>query len=499
VLDRRLRGLRRQDARLVAPLPADAAAIAARDPAAWLWRGAEAFHLQREASARAREAVARVLARRRPLAGGELEFLALHRWLADMDAAAPARALADPYAHFWTRLAFDLTRAALAGSGLPRSAAALGRALASDDPARLLAEHLAQFKRLALGAALAAGAKLELAAPLVARLPLALPGADAALEGEGRVSIRGVADGRLLADDGSPLVPAPCPVARAAGVALPLQPYAFHVPGFDWTPPAAGSGLAFQASRVPSVERALELAALHAPDTLAWLPELLRFAAVNPIAPGQALNYASHSDYPGAFVMLALDRPHVLGAAFVHEGHHNRLFCLEELAPILAGDRLGTDDDAVHYSPWREEPRPLRGILHAVYVSVPEGRYWLDVLRRGDAELRPYAAARCARTGALLAIGVRQLERFARFTPVGDAIFARLAEDAREAAADLRRHADPRRTPLLEVAFDGSIGPALDPAGGRAITVRERILEHVARFDRARQVSPELLAELDLA
>jgi HEXXH motif-containing protein len=440
-----------------------------------------------------------VLARRRPLAGAEDEFLALEAGLAALAPELRERVLGDPYAQFWNRLAFELTQAVLQGRELPRAAEGYARELGTREPARLLADHLAQFKRFALSAAWLAGASLELRSPLVARLPLALPGAAAACEGSGEVSIRGVAGGRLLAAEAA-LEPARCPLARGAGVELPLQPHAWHVPGLGWSPPAGVSDLAFQAGRAPFVSRALELVARHDPVTFAQLPALLRLVAVNPIAPEQELNYASLSDFPGAFVMLALDLPHVLGAAFVHESHHNRLFCLEELEPILADARLGTQDDAVHYSPWREEPRPLRGLLHAVYVAIPEGRYWLDVSRRGDDEaMRRYAASRCARTSAMLGLGVRQLLRIGRFTPAGREIVAALADAARAAAAELREHADPRRTPVWDVAFDSSLRAAMASDGRTPVTARDRIVEHVARFDRRREIPEAWLAELALA
>jgi hypothetical protein len=53
-------------------------------------------------------AVFRALDEHRPLRGGETETLALHRFLAGLDEDAVSEVLGEPYARWWTRLAFAL-------------------------------------------------------------------------------------------------------------------------------------------------------------------------------------------------------------------------------------------------------------------------------------------------------------------------------------------------------------------------------------------------------
>lgn len=454
------------------------------DPSDWLWSDRGVFRRGRERTRAACEAVARALASRRPLGGGEEAFLDLHRRVSEKLADGFAQAFADPYGHFWARLAFELTQAVLHGGPLPRSAEDYRRELGTGDPAHVLRVHLEQFKRLALGAALCAGEDLELGTPLATALPLGLPGAALALEGEGELAIHGVRAGCLIADGGA-LEPARCPVARAAGCELPLQPHGYAIPGLGWRPPAARTDLAFQAGRVERVERALALVARHAPESFEQLRGFLRWIAVSPLVEGDEDFFASHSELPGAFAIAAVHLSHATAASCVHELHHNRLFCLEELEPLLSGDRLGTRDDAVCYSPWRQDLRPVRGLLHAVYVFVPEGRFWLASLADGSTpeDARLFSASRAARLSLQLELGVRQIERHARPTAAGEAIIARLARDARALAQELRSAADPSDTPAYTIGFDDALARVQSPDGAHGLTAREAVRDHLARFD----------------
>jgi HEXXH motif-containing protein len=55
--------------------------------------------------------------------------------------------------------------------------------------------------------------------------------------------------------------------------------------------------------------------------------------------------------------------PRVVAESIVHEYYHSVLNARMELEPVLAGG-----DAPQFYSPWREDPRPLSGLLHALFV-----------------------------------------------------------------------------------------------------------------------------------
>lgn len=51
-----------------------------------------------------------------------------------------------------------------------------------------------------------------------------------------------------------------------------------------------------------------------------------------------------------------------LAESILHEAMHLQLSLVEEHIPLII------DNTQVYYSPWREEMRPLRGVLHAIFV-----------------------------------------------------------------------------------------------------------------------------------
>jgi len=70
----------------------------------------------------------------------------------------------------------------------------------------------------------------------------------------------------------------------------------------------------------------------------------------------------SFREAPG-MVALSLGGRMATLEALVHEYGHQKLNAILPLDPLIIGDT----GEAGHYSPWRDDPRPLTGLLHAVY------------------------------------------------------------------------------------------------------------------------------------
>jgi hypothetical protein len=133
----------------------------------------------------------------------------------------------------------------------------------------------------------------------------------------------------------------------------------------------------------------------------------------------------------------------------------------------------------------------VRGILHAVYVTVPVAHYWREVLASGEARgpLAGYALDRARRSQLQLAIGTEQLARLARFTPAGQALFDELARGVagvREALAAAGVPADP---PAFYCTIGGEVKPERDAPDGPQLGVRAAVLRHMQKFDLAREAS----------
>ncbi len=118
-----------------------------------------------------------------------------------------------------------------------------------------------------------------------------------------------------------------------------------------------------------------------------------------------------------------------LAEAMVHEYHHNQLFSL------MAGETLFEDvDGAIYYSPWREDPRPLTGLFHALYVFANVWAFMrLAQARPEFSDMRPEIEAECDRLRWQLEIGLRQIPRD-RILPAGEAILGDVEQVARLAA-----------------------------------------------------------------
>ena len=69
-------------------------------------------------------------------------------------------------------------------------------------------------------------------------------------------------------------------------------------------------------------------------------------------------------EIPGLLVLSWMSDTSVIVEALVHEYHHHKLNALLNLDPII----VEGSSEAIYYSPWRDDPRPLSGILQGIYV-----------------------------------------------------------------------------------------------------------------------------------
>lgn len=60
-----------------------------------------------------------------------------------------------------------------------------------------------------------------------------------------------------------------------------------------------------------------------------------------------------------------------LAEILVHEFHHLALGALEDNAPLVGARAHG-----LHYAPWRDDPRPLTGLLHGTYANLAMAQFW---------------------------------------------------------------------------------------------------------------------------
>lgn len=73
---------------------------------------------------------------------------------------------------------------------------------------------------------------------------------------------------------------------------------------------------------------------------------------------------ASYHEAPGLITMSWTPENVMIAEALVHEYHHQKLNALMNIDPLIEDP----EELAIYYSPWRKDPRPLRGLLHAAFT-----------------------------------------------------------------------------------------------------------------------------------
>ncbi|WP_191312875.1 HEXXH motif domain-containing protein [Amycolatopsis bullii] len=108
----------------------------------------------------------------------------------------------------------------------------------------------------------------------------------------------------------------------------------------------------------------------HLPEYAEVMPVGLMSIVPEPAVPFR-LPSASTDDAFGSAVITTPGEPATLAAALVHEFQHVRLGALLQLV------RLHDDDHTERlYAPWREDPRPLGGLVHGVYAFFGVSAFW---------------------------------------------------------------------------------------------------------------------------
>lgn len=139
--------------------------------------------------------------------------------------------------------------------------------------------------------------------------------------------------------------------------------------------------------------------------------------AVVPLAaarPDRGINATSRETF-GAIAVSAISDPVILASVLVHECQHAKLNALLDLIPLFEPDQ------AQYYAPWRQDPRPLGGLLHGAYAYLGVTDFWRVQSMVPDTAHQSYAQLEFARwshgtaqvaedlldSGALTAAGTR--------------------------------------------------------------------------------------------
>lgn len=197
-----------------------------------------------------------------------------------------------------------------------------------------------------------------------------------------------------------------------------------------------GPPISFDAEEIAAQERHVAQQSLAVIGQ--WRPDLLRelnllctdiqFVRDSSAADDKCVSF-SDDIVPGAIFVTAhtstgLLDPYNLADSLIHEYRHQKLYLLDRLVPLVENDAVRVK------SPWRDDPRPPSGLLHACFVFVELTAFWLFVGEHGPASSHSQAVNQVAANRENLVAGFATLRE------------APLTRQGRELAEVLERRFD---------------------------------------------------------
>lgn len=130
----------------------------------------------------------------------------------------------------------------------------------------------------------------------------------------------------------------------------------------------------------------------------------------------------------GACFFAVTDEPLYVAEMLLHEFCHNKLRLLQDFVNLLIPEQLGP---ARFYSPWRDDPRPIDGILHGLFVFSTIARFWLSIEAQphSSLEARQLARRRAATLGFQLDYALAEFSANAPLTPAGESYLASMSQN----------------------------------------------------------------------
>ncbi len=140
--------------------------------------------------------------------------------------------------------------------------------------------------------------------------------------------------------------------------------------------------------------------------------------------PNRGINATSRESF-GASAMSAPADPVTLACALIHEFQHAKLNAVLDLVSLYQ------PDETRYYAPWRQDPRPLGGLLHGAYAYLGVSDFWR--IQRASAAMihRDYAQMEFARWSDRTGQVVDVLLSSGKLTALGERFVYGMAERLR--------------------------------------------------------------------
>lgn len=143
------------------------------------------------------------------------------------------------------------------------------------------------------------------------------------------------------------------------------------------------------------------------------------------LRPGRGTTATSPDSF-GACVMSEPADVVTLAVSLVHEFQHAKLGALMDLLPLHSADRT-----ARYYAPWRDDPRPLGGLLHGAYAFLAVTDFWRVQRTITPAREARFAHFEFARRREQTSHAVRTLQSSGELTDLGVRLVAAIGDRLR--------------------------------------------------------------------
>ena len=301
--------------------------------------------------------------------------------------------------------------------------------------------HLAQLGSVAAAAALRCGVQVRVRVPVRAGT-VSIPSVGRALIGEGddwALTECTTGPSGVLLDGVPPVEWAPVRVLRAEAAGVPLHAHLDELEPY-WRAfgiPISGRLTDEDAARWQHwLEKAWRVLADRHPHRLVTMAAAIR--CLVPVEQAGRLGRvsASSAEAPGAVALTEPTDATRLAATLIHESQHFRLSALHDLRPLYREPARN-----LLYSPWRNDPRPMSGVVHGTMAFAGVADFWLRERVGAVAELEYARHVRQLRQVMGVVANNEELTSFGRalVAALGDTI-DRFPAD--EGSPELRRMAD---------------------------------------------------------
>ena len=149
---------------------------------------------------------------------------------------------------------------------------------------------------------------------------------------------------------------------------------------------------------------------------------------VTPLSPPERGQLSASS--PEVFGCAAMSPPvdsRTFAVTLAHEAQHAKLGALLDLIPLTL-----PDDGERYYAPWRDDPRPITGLLHGAYAYLGVSRFWRWQRHQEDGTAAILAHAEFARWRDAATTAAEVLLASGRLTEAGTTFVSGMRGTLRE-------------------------------------------------------------------